>query len=101
MDALDDIERKQRGDRAAVRSDAEAFEAMMKSPAWKRYVALVEAVAQNYHGAIMKPLETVHEVTKMEFAKGVLSGLSLATSLPAMKIKEAGELHGGDEDDAR
>jgi hypothetical protein len=92
MDAVNEIERKQRAERAQVREDAELFADMMKHKGWGRYMALVESIAQNYHSTIMKPLDNVMEATKPEFAKGVLSGLSLATAIPQLKINEAHEL---------
>jgi hypothetical protein len=61
-------------------------------------MALIEAVAQNYHATIMRPLDSSLEVTKLEFAKGVLSGLTLATAVPGMKIKEAHDTRQGDEE---
>ena len=52
-------------------------------------MALAEMVCQNYHSAVMKPVESLLEAPRVEFNKGALSGLSLALSLPGMKIKEA------------
>jgi hypothetical protein len=92
MDTISDIEQKQRADRAAVREDAELFTALLSAVAWKRYVALVEVIGQNYYAAAMKPLESTLEVTKTEYAKGILTGLSLATAIPNLKIREAQEL---------
>ena len=89
---LDEIAAKQREERRQILADSDMLAALMKSPAWGRYMALVEAVAQNYHATIMKPIDSVLESVKVEFAKGVLSGLSLATSLPQMKLTEAKQL---------
>lgn len=91
MDAVNELELKQRQERQQIRKDAELFGELMKHPGWPRYMALIEAVAQNYHAAIMKPIESSLEVTKVEFAKGALSGISLAAQLPQMKIREAHE----------
>lgn len=99
MDAVNEIERQQREERQQIRSDAEALSLMLAHPGWTRYIALVERVAQNYHGSIMKPIESLLEAPKVEFAKGALSGLSLATALPSMKIKEAQELRSQSKDD--
>jgi hypothetical protein len=92
MDSVNEIAKKQREERRQIEKDADLFAQMMASEAWKRYIALIESVAQNYHAVIMKPLESVLEVTKTENAKGILSGLTLASALPGMKIKEAHEL---------
>ena len=99
MDTINEIEAKQREERRQIREDAELFTALMASKGWARYMAMVESVAQNYHAAIMKPLESSLEVTKTEFAKGVLSGLSLASGLPNMKITEAKQLRSAGEND--
>lgn len=92
MDTVNEIESAQREERAAVRSDAELFAALLTAPSWRRYTALVEAIAQNYYAIAMKPLDSTLEVTRTEHAKGVLTGLSLATAIPQMKIREAQEL---------
>ena len=92
MDTLNEIELKQRSEARQVRSDADVFHELMKHPGWPRFLTLVETIAQNYHVAIMKPVENILEMPKAEFAKGVLSGLSLATAIPQMKINEAREL---------
>jgi hypothetical protein len=99
MDTINEIERQQRQQAATVREDAELFHELMRHKGWGRYMALVEVIAQNYHGAIMKPLDSSLEVVKVEFAKGVLSGLSLATAIPQMKITEAQQLRRSSEDD--
>lgn len=92
MDTMSDIAARQREDRAKIRSDADLFVELMKHPGWPRYTELIQTVAQNYHVTIMKPLESILEAGKIEFAKGALSGLSLAAQLPSMKINEAREL---------
>lgn len=96
---VNEIEQQQRSERALVRADADLFRDMMKHKAWPRYMALIETIAQNYHASIMKPIDNALESTKTEFAKGVLSGLSLATAIPNMKIKEAQELRRGSDDE--
>ena len=93
MDAVtNEIAQEERVRNQQVRKDAELFNTMLNSEAWKRLILMVETVAQNYHANIMKPLDSSLEVTKMEYNKGVLSGLTLATALPSMKIKEAHDL---------
>ena len=99
MDTSNEIERKQREERRQVIEDAELFNALMTHKGWGRYMALIEAVAQNYHATIMRPLDSSLEVTKLEFAKGVLSGLTLATAVPGMKIKEAHDVRPQEDDE--
>jgi hypothetical protein len=96
--AVDEIERKQRAERIQIRADAEMLADLMKHQGWARYLALVEAIAQNYHANLMAPLQNVMEATKTEFAKGVLSGLTLATAIPNLKIHEAQTLRQVDEE---
>jgi hypothetical protein len=92
MDSRNEIELQQRQQRRQIREDAELFGELMKHKGWPRYISLIETIAQNYHGTIMKPLDNVMEATKPEFAKGVLSGLTLATAIPGLKIQEAHQL---------
>ena len=99
MDTVNEIELQQRQQRRQIREDAELFGELMKHKGWPRYMALVEAIAQNYHSTIMKPIDNVLEATKPEFAKGVLSGLTLATAIPGMKIREAHEQRGASADE--
>jgi len=91
-DVVDDIDARQRMERQALRSDAEQFASMITHKGWARYLQMIDAVAQNYHKQLMTPVESLLETPKMEFAKGVLSGLSLAAALPQMKMNEAREL---------
>lgn len=98
MDTINELERAQRNERRQIKEDAELFGALLAHRGWPRYMALIEAIAQNYHGTIMKPLDNVLEATKVEFAKGVLSGLTLATAIPGMKIHEAHEMRRSDEE---
>lgn len=91
-DAQEEIESAQRSERAQIKSDAEVFQSLLKHPGWPRYIAMIEAVSQNFYKAAMKPLENVMLVTTTEHAKGALTGLSLAAQLPSAKIREAEEL---------
>ena len=92
MDAIAELSQEERVRRRQVRTDAELFVQLLKHPAWPRYMALIETVAQNHHTAVMKPVESVLESTRIEYHKGVLNGLSAASMLPQMKIQEAHEL---------
>ena len=91
--AINEIEMQQRAQRRQIKEDAELFNDMMKHKGWGRYMALVEAISQNYHTTIMQPLENIMQATKPEFAKGVLNGLTLAIAIPSLKIREAHELN--------
>jgi hypothetical protein len=98
-DTRNEIESEQRSQRRQIREDAELLAGLMKHPGWPRYIALIEAVGQNFYHEAMMPLENLMLATKMEYAKGALKGLTLATSLPSAKIREASELtHGTDEE---
>ena len=99
MDTINEIEQQQRTQRRQIREDAELFDELMKHKGWPRYLSLVESIAQNYHATIMKPLDNALETTRTEFAKGVLSGLTLATAIPQLKINEAHELRRAVEDE--
>lgn len=92
MDARNELASEERSKRAQVKSDAELFQGLIKHPGWPRYIAMIEAVSQNFYKTAMKPLENVMQVTTTEHAKGALTGLSLAAQLPSAKIREAEEL---------
>lgn len=99
MDAKTEIQDQQRRERAQIKSDAELFQALIKHPGWPRYIALIEAVSQNFYKTVMKPVDNVMLCTTTEHAKGALTGLSLAAQLPSSKIREASELTRPDDDD--
>jgi hypothetical protein len=92
MNTEEDIAAQQRIEAQQIRQDAETFQSLLKHPGWTRYLALVEKVGNNYHQQMLRPLENSFECVKTEFAKGALTGLSLAAQLPSSKIKEAQEL---------
>jgi hypothetical protein len=92
MNTVEDIEKQQRAERQQIRSDAELLKQLVAHKGWPRYLALIERVAQNHYANVMKPVDNLLESTRVEYAKGILGGLTAATSLPAMKIREAQEL---------
>lgn len=99
MDARTELASDERAKRAQIKSDAELFQGLLKHPGWPRYIAMIEAVSQNFYKTAMEPLENVMLVTRMEHAKGALTGLSLAARLPSAKIREAEELKRPVDDD--
>ena len=99
MDTIGEIEVAQRAERVTIKNDAELLQGLVKHPGWPRYLALIEAVAQNYNDTLNQPLNNLWEVTKSEFAKGALKGLTLAATLPSIKIREANELTRNTEQD--
>ena len=96
---IEEIEVAQRAERVAIKNDSELLQGLVKHPGWPRYLALIEAIAQNYNKQAMQPLENVFEVTKGEYAKGALMGLTLAAAAPSAKIREANELTRNTEQD--
>lgn len=99
MSTAKEIESDQRTQRRQIREDAELMEGLLLHPGWKRYLAMIESVGQNFNGQIMAPLSNVLECTKTEFAKGALTGLSLAVQLPSAKMREAKELSKSTDDE--
>lgn len=88
----EEIQSEQRAQARQVREDAELLEGLMLHKGWPRFKALVEAVAQNYYATAMKPLEKLDDAVRVEYAKGTLNGLTLAASLPHLKMQEAQNL---------
>lgn len=99
QDAVHDIEAQQRADRRQIREDAELFAGLIKHPGWPRLLAMIEKVGSGYHATVMKPLDNTFETVRVEFAKGALTGLSLAAQLPSAKIREAQELKANTDDE--
>lgn len=99
MSTAHEIESDQRTQRRQIREDAELMEGLLLHPGWKRYLAMIEAIGQNYHAALLAPLNNSFECVKGEFAKGALTGLSVASSLPTAKMREAKELSKSTDDE--
>lgn len=91
-DVTDDIAADQRAANRKLRDEATQLESLVTHPGWKIYLTLIEAVGQNYHKALMEPLNNSFECVKAEFAKGALTGLSLAAQITSAKLREAQEL---------
>ena len=98
MTQEEEILSQQRELRRKTKEDAELLAGLVKHPGWARYIALIEAVGQNFNHTLNEPLENVMLVTRTEYAKGALKGLSLAATLPYTKMQEARELSPGDEE---
>lgn len=98
MTQEEEILAQQREIRRKTKEDAELLAGLIKHPGWARYIALIEAVGQNYNQTLNEPLENVMLVTKHEYAKGALKGLTLAASLPHLKMREAQDFNPGNEE---
>ena len=94
-EAAQELAAQVRQERSTIKKDAELMEQLLRHPAWPRFLALIEAVADNHMKVVMTPLSNSFELTKAEYAKGTLNGLSLAASLPNAKISEAKATYGG------
>lgn len=93
--AANEIASEQRMENERLRSDALLMDQLMRHPAWKRYITMIEGISQNFVQTALTPLENFLEMPKAEAAKGTLKGLSLAAQLPAAKIREAKDRLGG------
>lgn len=100
MSTEDEIITQQREILRQVRSDAELMTQLMAHKGWPRYLALIEAVGQNYYKAAVAPLTTMDSALPAEYAKGALNGLTLAATLPQSKINEAKELNPRSDEEA-
>lgn len=91
-ETVDEIAAEERKRRAQLKSDAEVFQMLIKHPAWPRYISMLEQIGNNFNQRLMQPLENSFQSVKTEFAKGALTGIQAAASLPHAKIKEAADL---------
>ena len=98
MTQEEEILSQQREMARQTRNAADAMQKLVSLPEWSLYLRLIEAVAQNFNNTLNEPLENVMLVTKHEYAKGALKGLTLAATLPHIKIAEAKELNPGNEE---
>lgn len=88
----EEIRSAQATEKQQLQKDADVFASLIVHPGWIRYKQLLESVGNNFYQTAMAPLNNTLECVKGEFAKGALTGLSLAAGLPSAKIKEAKEL---------
>ncbi len=98
MTQEEEILAQQREMRRQTKAAAEAMQKLVSMPEWREYLKLIEAVAQNFNDTLNQPLENVMLVTRHEYAKGALKGLTLAVSLPHTKMQEARDFNPGDEE---
>lgn len=87
----DELEQEQRELKAQTLKDAEVLQQLVAHAGWPRYMALIEAVGQNFAERALAPLESLMDAPKSEYAKGALKGLQTAAALPHLKIKEASD----------
>jgi hypothetical protein len=83
------VEELLRNARAADRIDrerAEMFVSMVKSPAWREYISLLEAKIQGFADVILAPSQSIDALLGLEYIKGAMSGLILARDLPSVTI---------------
>lgn len=75
--------------RKAARIDRERielFEAMVRTPGWLAYVALLEAKIQMLADQVLAPSGSVDGMVGLEFVKGAMSGLIIARDVPSVTI---------------
>lgn len=101
------LEERLKEGRAADRIDkarAEGFRSMMATDGWKLYVELLNARKQLFADALMTPAGGVDGAVALEFVKGTMSGLILASDLPSIIIavidSPAGPATDGEDEDA-
>ena len=68
------------------RERAEMFVSMVKSPAWKEFVSLLDSKIQVFADTILAPGGSVDALIGLEYIKGAMSGLILARDLPSVTI---------------
>ena len=68
------------------RERAEMFVSMVKGPAWREYISLLEAKIQGFADVILAPSPSIDALVGLEYIKGTMSGLILARDLPSVTI---------------
>ena len=101
------IEELLKNARAADRIDRERerdIGALVRSPGWHEYTALLEAKLQMLADAILAPAQSMDALIGLEYVKGAMSGLIMARDLPSVTIAAMEQLRqeriqGGVEDE--
>jgi hypothetical protein len=95
VDLTDEIAERQahliKASKEALRIDRarkEAFEALVKHPAWKMYQDLLNNMANDRGSLLLRPAGSVDMAIGMEFVKGTMNGLLLARDLPMLVISD-------------
>lgn len=81
--------------RAADKEDkqnADLFEAMIQTPAWKAYLEALGRRQQAYADVLLRPANGIDGCIRTEYIKGALSALVIARDLPSVTIQAAKEL---------
>lgn len=74
------------------RENAELFEKMLQTPAWKAYQMMLSRKIQQFGDQMLAPAGGIDGCVALEFVKGALSGLVIARDLPSFTIAAAKEL---------
>ena len=89
---VEELSAAQRKERLQLKADAEVMISLTRHPGWATYMRMLESIGNNFNQKVMKPIENSFESVRVEYAKGALTGISAAASMPSAKIKEAREL---------
>src|SRR5258706_15319904 len=65
---------------------AELFEGMMKTPAWKAYVELLELRLQLFADVVLQPSTSIDGSIALEYVKGAMGGIVMSRDLPSVTI---------------
>lgn len=85
--------------RAADKEDrerAELFEAMVKTPGWKLYEALLNQMVEERGKTVLAPAGSVDGAVLLEYEKGTMRGLIIAKDLPQLTILGAKQISAPD-----
>lgn len=98
---IEDVRELDKEERAQIREDVElraAFVELERFEPWKLYKRKLEALAGDRGSDILQPLADLVGALRQEYAKGTMSGLLLAATLPGVTIQVTGPTSDDEED---
>lgn len=102
MSIAEQLQKDMRQANKEDRHDAELFEAMVKTEAWKVFLKRASAIQQGYSEELLAPSGGLDGLVKSEYAKGALGGSLRILSVPQRtmeSVKQIGPQVNDEEDD--
>lgn len=96
---MEELQKQSRDARRVDRERADLFTVLLRHPAWKLYVELLEAQLQARADVILAPAGSIEGMVTLEYVKGAMSGIILCRDLPSTIIADMKSASSGDEDE--
>lgn len=77
----------------------EALQVLVRRPEWQTYLSLINKRIQGFSDIVLMPAQTMDGAVALEYAKGAMFGLILASTLPGVIVENAMKPSGDDGDE--